>query len=153
MVPDSINTAALAELLTAKRPLLPTVQFSDEHPCELSLLIGMLGSRCPKGGRMAMGHMLHAAMCLLTTAATVMAEQCRAGVNGTTSPADAMAVMTIATEMAVLTQARDGLAQVMEFWSEQHEIDFDGDVSDTFLSSIGMSKSDFEEFRSRCRSL
>lgn len=102
---------------------------------------------------MAMGHMLHAAMCLLTTAATVMAEQCRAGVNGTTSPADAMAVMTIATEMAVLTQARDGLAQVMEFWSEQHEIDFDGDVSDTFLSSIGMSKSDFEEFRSRCRSL
>ncbi len=152
-VPDAASTALLAELLKSKRNGLPIPVFSKEHPCELGLLIGMLSVRCADGERMGAGHMLHAAICMLANANLILASQCTQVVNDSEDPATTLMAVNLATQMTLVSQARDTVAQAMEFWADFTDTDFDGAVSDRFLESVGMSREDYEAFRAKCRSI
>ena len=148
-IPDTINSLELNELLAGKQRKLPVAEFNGDNPCELSLLIGLLCAKADDDCHPTVGHMLHAALCLTSTATAVLTQGCAHYVNREGKPGNAIKAVAVATEMATLAAVRELLIRVIEQYGERTDVKFDGAASDTLLDSIGVSRKEFEEFRQR----
>lgn len=148
-IPDTINSDELNELLAGKQRKLPAAEFNDDNPCELSLLIGLLSAQTSSDGAPTVGHMLHAALCLISTGVAVLSNGCAHYAGKGNKSIHAVKAVALATEMSTLAAARELLIRVIEQYGDRNDVTFDGAVSDAFLESIGVSRKDFEDFRKR----
>jgi hypothetical protein len=149
-IPDSINFSQLNELLTAKQSHLPEIPFSSEHPCELSLLIGMLAMRAPEGRKVDLSHLLHASMSLLATLGHGISEAVKR-LEDRTGPGSVCVAIELATSMALINTASSSVERALFMYAELHDIAFDGTTSEEFIAALGISQEEMDNFRDKCR--
>ncbi len=149
-IPDSINFSQLNELLTAKQSHLPEVPFSDKHPCELSLLIGMLAMRAPKDSKVNLSHLMHASMSLLATLGHGISEAMKQ-LEDKSGPGSVCIAIELATSMTLINTASSSVERALFMYAELHDIAFDGSTSEEFIAALGISQQEMDDFRNRCR--
>jgi hypothetical protein len=144
-IPDAISQAHLASLLQG-RSSLPEVSFSKDHPSEMGFLLALLVHRSlDKGPTQA--HLAHAVMCLVMTLQHHLSEDAAKAVSKVRGPMDTILPLFL-TQLVSLTKHMEGLTDsLLDAMHHQHGFRFDGSVSDDFLTSIGISREEYEEFR------
>jgi len=146
-IPDAISNDALAELLKS-RTHLPEVAFHRDHPSEMGFLIALLVHRSANRGP-TKAHLLHALMCLLVTLQHHLSEDAAQAAAKIRSPMDAVFPIFL-SQLVGITKQMEGLGEsLLDAFQHQHNVAFDGSVSDAFLQSVGVSRSDYEELRAK----
>lgn len=148
-IPDAISKDALAALLHG-RTTLPAVEFRRDTPCELGFLIAMLVQNSAGRGP-TKSHLAHALVCLVVTLQHHVATEAAEKIAQIKSPVDALYPIYLTKLVSMLHQMETIGEALLECFHNQYKVDFDGSVSDDFLSSIGVSREDYEVFKSQAR--
>lgn len=144
-IPDAISQDALAELLHG-RTAMPAVAFSREHPCELGFLIALFVQHSQGHGPHP-AHLLHALASLVMTLQHHISKEAGEAVGKIRGPKDALYPIYLTQLVGLLKQMEGIVDLLVDAFNNQYDIRFDGSVSDDFLTSIGISRQDYEALR------